>query len=651
MAPSSRQSRRAPFALAVACASLCGYAPAQIVADHRAVDQYRRIPAAYVQLVKKMWLNVPGESHSLAYRRGLQLLAEREPAFAASASEAGLPAAATDRQLRVSRTTWGDLARPTGWITDYGEEDWFTSAAAVQRTKAHLAYCHANQLPIAAFGFGWCWDMTSGNGPGGEVDPLYQVRWAGATVGGPEGSRRWGLDAGDTALTGNSVCLDTYLAATQQYADFCRDNGYPTKVFYTTGPVDGGSNTGESGYQRALKHEHIRRHVQARADRILFDYADILCWADDGTQNLTTWRDLGGTVRSYPYIHDDNLLTLSGTPSADSGHIGQRGALRLAKALWWMLARTAGWDGVADRPAQVPVPASEGATQLVNLSSRGLAGSGAQALIGGFVLAGPTGVRKTLLLRGVGPTLTRFGLASGQVLRKPRMTLHDAAGRVLAVRRTQDLVSDGRLDPEVAEAGRRVGAFELSSWDGITAGDTAMTITLEPGLYSVSLVPDDDTPGVAAAATPGLVLLELYDVSRSDGARLVNLSTRAHAEDGERRLIAGFVLEGAGARRLLVRGAGSALGSLGVEGCLADASLELSGVDGRRLAGNDDWCASEQSDQIASLGAALGAFVFSAGSSDAALLCRLPAGLHTASLGPSAKPGGGLCLVEIYETP
>ncbi len=45
-------------------------------------------------------------------------------------------------------------------------------------------------------------------------------------------------------------------------------------------------------------------------------------------------------------IHSDNMLNLDGTPHTEDGdHIGQRGALRLGKALWWMLARIAGWDG------------------------------------------------------------------------------------------------------------------------------------------------------------------------------------------------------------------------------------------------------------------------------------------------------------------
>lgn len=39
---------------------------------------------------------------------------------------------------------------------------------------------------------------------------------------------------------------------------------------------------------------------------------------------------------------DDDL---AGNYSEDGDHIGRIGALRVAKAMWWMLARIAGWDG------------------------------------------------------------------------------------------------------------------------------------------------------------------------------------------------------------------------------------------------------------------------------------------------------------------
>jgi hypothetical protein len=225
-------------------------AGSSIIVDHTAVDQYDDIPQEYIDQVKKMWLNVPGESHSSGYRKGLQFLEDLDSRYQVNITETGMPEAYTDQYLRISRASWGDVSHTTGWRYGYGEEDWYTSAAAIQQTKDHLSYANANGFEIAAMGFGWCWDTTWHNVPDGTTDPVYQVRWAGSSVGGPNGDMRWGLDAGDVALTGNNITMDTYLSATQGYIDYAQANGYPTKVFFTTGPVDGYS--GESGYQRQL---------------------------------------------------------------------------------------------------------------------------------------------------------------------------------------------------------------------------------------------------------------------------------------------------------------------------------------------------------------------------------------------------------------
>ena len=325
-----------------------------LIVDHSAVNLCQYIPQTYIDLVKCMWLNVPGESHSAAYRTGCELLMGQDSRFQVNVVESGDPEGPTDQHLRVSRAVRSDYS---GWGYGYGEANWYTNADAVQHTKDHLTYCNGNGLPIAALGFGWCWDMTWQNGPGGGIDPLLQVRWAGSSEGGPDGSLRWGLDAADYDQTNNHVCMDTYLDATQQYVDHCQANGYPTRVFFTTGPVDGGGNTGENGYQRHLKHEHIRSYIQASTDLILFDYADILCWGDDGVEQTTSWTDYGGTLRTFQVIHPDSLKDLEGNDDSSVGHIGANGALRLAKALWWMLARLAGWDGSAvDLPNKVFLP-------------------------------------------------------------------------------------------------------------------------------------------------------------------------------------------------------------------------------------------------------------------------------------------------------
>lgn len=317
----------------------------QIIADHTVVDDFDKIPQQYIDEVKKMWVILAGESHSKAYRIGCQLLENSHPQFQVKIKDSDTPDEFSDQYLRLSRGTWGDVNTNSGWIYNYGEEDWFTTPLAINRTKDHLTYCNTNNLEIAAMGFGWCWDMTANNWPGGEVDPVYQVRWAGRTDGGPEGSMRWGLDSDDQVLTGNSICIDTYLNATLEFINHCHENDYPTKMFFTTGPVDGNSNLSENGYQRSIKHQYIKDFVLASSDRILFDYADILCWSDAGEEKQLSWKDFTGKTQTFQVIHDDNLLDLDGGYVEDGDHIGQRGALRLGKALWWMLARMAGWDG------------------------------------------------------------------------------------------------------------------------------------------------------------------------------------------------------------------------------------------------------------------------------------------------------------------
>jgi hypothetical protein len=304
----------------------------QIIADHTIVDKYHDIPLEYIDKVKEMWLVYAGESHSAAIRTGLTLLEAADSKFQVSIKESGIPDTYANRFLRASRATWGDISNTSGWVYSYGEEDWFTSPEAISKTKNGLMYCNTNGYKISVFAFGWCWDDTYGS-PSANTDPVYGVHWYGSSTGGPEGKRSWGLDAADFSITGNSVCMDIYLEATQGYQDYCAVNGYDTKVIFTTPPVDTYYKD-ESGYQAWLKQEHIRAYVKANPARILFDYSDILCYDDAGSVTTRTWN---GHV--YPSITATNL------GDGSIGHIGSAGTLRLAKAMWWMLARIAGWDG------------------------------------------------------------------------------------------------------------------------------------------------------------------------------------------------------------------------------------------------------------------------------------------------------------------
>lgn len=309
-----------------------GTVPAQIIADHTVVSDYDKIPASYMAKVKTMMVYFPGESHSFAYRKGMELLEAANPSYACNVATGE---ANTVQYVRVNNGGAGEAAWYTWWAYPEGSKP-----AAKDTIKNYITEYVNHGHPMHAIGFAWCWDTAWTNPPGGTIDPDYNVRWAGSSDGGPDGNKIWGLDASDYTLTGNRVSMDTYLEATEEYRLYCLNNGYPTKVIFTTSPID--SYNGENGYQRQLKHEYMRKYVKANPVRILFDYADILSYNNSGQQNVELWNG-----HSYQFIHPDNMIDINGSYAEDGDHIGERGALRLAKAQWWLLARIAGWDGVS----------------------------------------------------------------------------------------------------------------------------------------------------------------------------------------------------------------------------------------------------------------------------------------------------------------
>ena len=223
----------------------------QIIADHTVVDKYEDIPQYYIDEVKKMWLVYAGELHAWSIGAGLLALESRDPKYAVGVTTSGTPSAYTTSNLRESKATWGDINNSTGWIYDYGEEDWCVankptytySEAAVARTKAGITYCNTHNLNIAAMGFGWCSDieMTAG------------------------------------------TYMGYYLTATQDYINYCVTNGYNTKVFFTTGPIEGSLSSGVNGWSWYQSMQEIRNYVAADPNRILFDFADILYYDDAGS--------------------------------------------------------------------------------------------------------------------------------------------------------------------------------------------------------------------------------------------------------------------------------------------------------------------------------------------------------------------------------
>ena len=138
--------------------------------------------------------------------------------------------------------------------------------------------------------------------------------------------------------------------------------------------------------------------------------------------------------------------------------------------------------------------------QALNLSTRGLVSTGDNVLIGGFVVSG-TDPRKRVVLRALGPSLSGFGLSD--VLRDPVLKVYNSSGALIA---TND---DWQGDPNhfMVQANGLVPA---------NLSESAMARSLAPGTYALIVRGKDTTPGIA--------LVELYDISPLSNSKLGNMT-------------------------------------------------------------------------------------------------------------------------------
>jgi hypothetical protein len=128
--------------------------------------------------------------------------------------------------------------------------------------------------------------------------------------------------------------------------------------------------------------------------------------------------------------------------------------------------------------------------RLVSIASRGTVTVGDGALIGGFVVVG--NAPKTLLIRGIGPTLSGFGLVG--VLADPVLTIYQD-GEALATN------AGWANSAAIATAATEAGAFALAAG----SRDAALLVTLKPGSYTAQVK-------AAQVTSSGVALIEIYEV-------------------------------------------------------------------------------------------------------------------------------------------
>lgn len=282
---------------------------------------------------------------------------------------------------------------------------------------------------------------------------------------------------------------------------------------------------------------------------------------------------------------------------------------------------------VTSTPA--PLTVANTVSRLNNLSVRATAGTGANTLIVGLTTAGGT---KDVLLRGVGPTLSQFGVVGA--LADPQLALFNSSSVETA--RNDDWGGSAALTASF----NITGAFPLA----LTSKDAAILTTLTPGSYSAQVT--------GTAGTTGVVLMESYDSDiGSPLARYTNLSARNQVGTGANILIVGFNITGSGRKPLLIRAVGPALTQFGVAGALADPQLVVFDASGAEVARNDDWeTGPDLSLALGPVFSSVGAFPLAASSRDAAARVVLPPGSYTVQVS-GVNNTTGVALVEVYELP
>ena len=132
-------------------------------------------------------------------------------------------------------------------------------------------------------------------------------------------------------------------------------------------------------------------------------------------------------------------------------------------------------------------------------------------------------------------------------------------------------------------------------------------------------------------------------------SQLINTSARGQVKGGSATMIVGFVVDGVGTKKVLVRGLGPSLSSRGVLDAVADPRISIfrrGEVD--PIAENDDWGSVANASDIVLCSQIVGASPLDINSADAALLVELSAGVYTAII-ENGVGEAGTALLEVFD--
>ena len=251
--------------------------------------------------------------------------------------------------------------------------------------------------------------------------------------------------------------------------------------------------------------------------------------------------------------------------------------------------------------------------------------TGDDVLISGFIITGAKD--KTLVMRGMGPSLGVGGVNVPGLLLDPALELYDASGALIAAN------DDAIQDPQYGSLPS--GLYPRKP------KEAALYRNLGPGAYTLVLRGTNDSSGLGLAEVYDLDLPE--EVSAVNGARLSNISTRGKVLTGDNVIIGGVIIGGVENADVVIRAIGPSLAAAGVGIPLSDPQADLYDRDGTKIYSNNNWRDTQEAEIIAT-GLAPG------DDREAAISASLTPGLYTVIV-TGVEGTTGVGLVEVYNLP
>jgi len=360
-----------------------------------------------------------------------------------------------------------------------------------------------------------------------------------------------------------------------------------------------------------------------------------------GTVNFN-WTEAsvpGGGYRIERKLAGGSDWTVLGTVGSDATSFDDDSVGR-GKDYDYRLVAINGFDSVVSSSARIQSLRSS----LANIATRGRIGSGAEALILGFVIEGTGPI--DILARAKGPDLANVGISNFAL--DPSISLFPFGATA------PDVESDdwGSQATEVNDFVER--SFAQAFVDQASK-DAALAFSPEGTQLFTAIVNDKENAN-------GVGLVEVFDasgtsrngVAPNDATnRLVNVATRGFVGTGADVLIAGFIVDGAVDSKLLLRGLGPSIA--GLSETLQDPTITLFRTDFTQpgfpqieVATNDDWEDDPSKvDEIIAVSNDVGAAVLETGSKDAILLVDAIPGLYSFVLS-GVSDTTGIGLVEVF---